>query len=369
MDAEAEEVKAAGGLFILGTERHEARRIDNQLRGRAGRQGDVGETVFYISFEDDLLRLFGGERLANMSLLNSFPDNEPISSGMFTKTVENAQRRKEGANFNGRENVLKYDNVVNEQRNDIYSKRDQIMAGLDISSNIATWRNRIIDRQLDTFCGGTREDWNLKGLKEYLEGNLYFPERDMDTNQPIDLYEDADSVETLRRRLQEAAARSAALVEEKLTPQHMRELERFVMLSSIDRYWMDHIDAMDDLRRGINLQAYAQHDPLQEYQIQGDELFRETIYALQEQTVFDCLRLFRTWAVNVLHLEEFVRAENARKAVAHKLKLSSVRVNDDRNRTESGKGVTVVKSKKIGPNEPCPCGSGKKYKKCCGQGK
>ena len=190
----------------------------------------------------------------------------------------------------------------------------------------------------------------------------------MDTNQPIDLYEDADSVETLRRRLQEAAARSAALVEEKLTPQHMRELERFVMLSSIDRYWMDHIDAMDDLRRGINLQAYAQHDPLQEYQIQGDELFRETIYALQEQTVFDCLRLFRTWAVNVLHLEEFVRAENARKAVAHKLKLSSVRVNDDRNRTESGKGVTVVKSKKIGPNEPCPCGSGKKYKKCCGQG-
>ena len=368
VDAEAEEVKAAGGLYILGTERHESRRIDNQLRGRAGRQGDVGETAFYICFEDDLLRLFGGEKLANMGIINSFPDDEPITSGMFTKTVENAQKRKEGANFNGRKHVLEYDDVVNQQRIQIYKERDQIMAGMDLSEKIANMRRSVIDRQLDTFCTGAREDWNLKGLKEYLEGNLYFPVRD-ENGQTVDIFEGKDSIEDLREALQQAADRSAALVEEKLSPEHMRELERFVMLGAIDAYWMDHIDAMDELRRGINLQAYAQHNPLTEYQLQGDEMFRETVYAIRERAVFDCLRLFHTWAVNVLQLEEFVRAENARKALARKLKLSHVRVNDDRNRTEQGKGVTVVKSKKVGPNEPCPCGSGKKYKKCCGQGK
>ena len=366
VDAEAEEVKAAGGLFILGTERHESRRIDNQLRGRAGRQGDVGETVFYISFEDDLIRLFGGERMSNFSILNAFPDNEPIASGMFTKTVESAQKRKEGANFNGRKHVLEYDDVVNQQRIQIYKERDQIMQGMDLSEKIAKMRRSVLDRQLDTFCTGAREDWNLKGLQEYLEGNLYIPTKTPE-GEVIDLYEGKQTVEELREVLLDAADRSAALVEEKLSPAHMRELERFVMLSAIDTYWMDHIDAMDDLRRGINLQAYAQHNPLTEYQLQGDEMFRETVYAIRERAVFDCLRMFPTWALNVLRLEEFVRADNARKSVARKLKLSTVRVNDNRGRTEQGKGVTVVKNKKVGPNEPCPCGSGKKYKKCCGR--
>ena len=366
VDAEAEEVKAAGGLYILGTERHESRRIDNQLRGRAGRQGDVGETVFYISFEDDLVRLFGGEKMANTALLNAFPDNQPIESGMFTKTVENAQKRKEGANFNGRKHVLEYDDVVNQQRIQIYKERDQIMQGMDLSEKIAKMRRSVLDRQLDTFCVGPREDWNLKGLKEYLEGNLYLPQKTSE-GEPVDLYEGKETVEELREVLLDAADKSAALVEEKLSPAHMRELERFVMLSAIDTYWMDHIDAMDDLRQGINLQAYAQHNPLTEYQLQGDEMFRETVYAIRERAVFDCLRMFPTWALNVLRLEEFVRADNARKSVARKLKLSTVKVNDNRNRTEQGKGVTVVKSKKVGPNEPCPCGSGKKYKKCCGR--
>ena len=367
MDAEAEEVKAAGGLYIIGTERHESRRIDNQLRGRAGRQGDVGETAFYISFEDDLLRLFGGDKLANMALINSFPDNEPISSGMFTKTVENAQKRKEGANFNGRKHVLEYDDVVNQQRIQIYKERDQIMADMDLSEKIAKMRRDVIDRQLDAFCVGEKEDWNLKGLKEYLEGNLYFPARDENGN-PIDILEGKETVEDLRQALQTAADNSAMLVESKLTPVHMRELERFVMLGAIDAYWMDHIDAMEDLRHGINLQAYGNRNPLVEYQLQSDEMFRETVYAIRERAVFDCLRMFRAWAVNVLRLEEFVRAENARKALASKLKLSHVKVHDQPGKTtEQGKGVTVVKGKKVGPNEPCPCGSGKKYKKCCGR--
>ena len=203
-------------------------------------------------------------------------------------------------------------------------------------------------------------------MKEYLEGNLYLPQKTSE-GEPVDLYEGKETVEELREVLLDAADKSAALVEEKLSPAHMRELERFVMLSAIDTYWMDHIDAMDDLRQGINLQAYAQHNPLTEYQLQGDEMFRETVYAIRERAVFDCLRMFPTWALNVLRLEEFVRADNARKSVARKLKLSTVKVNDNRNRTEQGKGVTVVKSKKVGPNEPCPCGSGKKYKKCCGR--
>ena len=302
-----------------------------------------------------------------MALINSFPDDEPISSGMFTKTVENAQKRKEGANFNGRKHVLEYDDVVNQQRIQIYKERDQIMAGMDLSEKIAKMRRDVLDRQLDTFCTGSREDWNLKGLKEYLEGNLYFPAKDEDGNL-IDLYEGKETVEDLREALLAAADQSAAIVEEKLTPVHMRELERFVMLGAIDAYWMDHIDAMDDLRHGINLQAYGNKNPLVEYQLESDEMFRETVYAIRERAVFDCLRLFRVWAVNVLQLEEFVRQENARKAIARKLKMSNVKVNDQPGKTtESGKGVTVVKSKKVGPNEPCPCGSGKKYKKCCGK--
>lgn len=366
VEAEALEVKEAGGLYIIGTERHESRRIDNQLRGRAGRQGDVGETVFYISFEDDLLRLFGGERLANMALINSFPDDEPISSGMFTKTVEGAQKRKEGANFNGRKHVLEYDDVVNQQRIQIYKERDQVMEGMDLSEKIAKMRRDIIDRQLDVFCTGTKEDWNLKGLREYLEGNLYFPVKD-EMGTTVDLFEGKQTVEEFREVLQDAAERSAAFIESKLTPVHMRELERFVMLGAIDAYWMDHIDAMEDLRHGISLQAYGNRNPLVEYQLESDEMFRETVYSIRERAVFDCLRLFHVWAVNVVRLEEFVRADNARRAVAQKLKLSHVKVNEDRGRTEQGKGVPVVKGKKVGPNETCPCGSGKKYKKCCGR--
>ncbi len=367
VDEEAEAVKAAGGLYIIGTERHESRRIDNQLRGRAGRQGDVGETAFYISFEDDLLRLFGGEKLANMALINSFPDDEPISSGMFTKTVENAQKRKEGANFNGRKHVLEYDDVVNQQRIQIYKERDQIMADMDLSEKLVKMRRDVIDRQLDVFCVGEKEDWNLKGLREYLEGNLYFPARD-ELGNSIDILEGKETVEDLREALQTAADNSAMLVESKLTSVHMRELERFVMLGAIDAYWMDHIDAMEELRHGIGLQAYGNRNPLVEYQLQSDEMFRETVYAIRERAVFDCLRMFRAWAVNVLQLDEFVRAENARKAMMHKLKLSHVKVNDQPGQTtEQGKGVTVVKGKKVGPNEPCPCGSGKKYKKCCGK--
>ncbi len=366
-DREAEEVKAAGGLYIIGTERHESRRIDNQLRGRAGRQGDVGETAFYICFEDDLLRLFGGEKLANMALINSFPDNEPISSGMFTKTVENAQKRKEGANFNGRKHVLEYDDVINQQRIQIYKERDAIMEGMDLSEKIAKMRTSVIERQMDTFLTGETSDWNVKGLREYLEGNLYFPARD-EEGQPIDILEGKETLEEIREALQKAADTSAALVESKLTPVHMRELERFVMLGAIDTYWMDHIDAMEELRNGIRLQAYGNKNPLVEYQLQGDEMFRETVYAIRERAVFDCLRMFRVWATNVLQLDEFVKAENARRALAQKLKLSHVKVNNQPGKTtESGKGVTVVKSKKVGPNDPCPCGSGKKYKKCCGR--
>ena len=366
VEAEAEEVKAAGGLFIVGTERHESRRIDNQLRGRAGRQGDVGETVFYISFDDSLIRLFGGEKLADNRLLESLPDDEPITSGLFTKTVENAQHRKEGANFNGRKRVLEYDDVVNSQRKQIYKERDQIMEGMDLSEKIQNMRRSVIDRQVDLHCTGERDDWNLKGLREYLEGNLFFPVRDEQGN-PADFLEGVKTAEDVKERLTKLANDSAAFIEEKLSPVHTRELERFVLLGAIDSFWMEHIDTMEDLRQGIGLQAYGSRNPLVEYQLESDEIFRETVYAIRERAVFDCIRLFRTWAVNVLQLEEFVRAEQAKKAVARKLHLSNVTVNDPAKRTEQGKGVTVVKGKKVGPNEPCPCGSGKKYKKCCGR--
>jgi len=370
VDAEAEIVKASGGLFILGTERHESRRIDNQLRGRAGRQGDVGETVFYISFEDELLRLFGGEKMGNLGLVDlTISEDRPLAFGPFSKMVETAQRRKEGMNSNSREHVLKYDDVVNEQRQKIYSERDRILHGEDVSASLKKMRRAVIDRQLSVFCTGTREDWNLKGLRDYLCGSLYFPVRDRLGNALDNQYEEKASLEELREYLIQLADSSAAFLEEKLSPEHTRELERFALLGAIDQYWMDHIDAMEELRRGISLQAYAQHDPLVEYQKLGYELYQETVYALQEQAVFDCIRLFHVWAVRVLQLPEFVRQERMQNAARNKFKGRTIRINDNRGRTEQGKGVTVVKGKKTKPNELCPCGSGIKYKKCCGRRK
>ncbi len=338
---EADKVREAGGLFILGTERHDSRRIDNQLRGRSGRQGDPGASQFYLSLEDDLMRLFGGERM--QMIMSRLTDDEtmPIESKMITKTVESSQKKVEGRNFGIRKNTLQYDDVMNRQRELIYKQRDMVLDGIDLTDKILNMLNTSIEENVNTYCAGdsVKKDWNLAGLKEKYKGILI----DDDDFNDIDLL----TVDGIISTLQERGAKILNDKREQLGDELYSELERMVLLRNVDSLWMDHIDAMDNLKEGIHLRSYAQQDPVVAFRMESYDMFDEMTATIRENTVMMMLTL-------VPRRKEDVE----RKAV---VKETSTSGGDD-----TVKQAPVRKGKKVGPNDPCPCGSGKKYKKCCG---
>lgn len=343
----AEEVRALGGLYIIGTERHESRRIDNQLRGRAGRQGDPGKSRFYISLEDDLMRLFGGERISNLMNTLKVEEDMPIEAGMLSKTIESAQRKVEGRNFAIRKNVLQYDDVLNRQREVIYKQRDQVLNGENIRGQIITMIEQAIDTNVKRFLpeDQLRDDWDFKGLRDHYMGWL-IQESDLDFS--AEEIEDLEP-EYVKNELLKIANRMYEERENDFSPEIVRELERVVLLKNVDALWMDHIDAMEELQRGIRLRAYAQRDPVVEYRMEGYDMFDAMVSQIRENTA----RMMLT--VRLQTREEPKREEVAKPTSAG---LAGGEAEPKR---------PVHAEKRIGRNDPCPCGSGKKYKKCCGQ--
>ena len=342
---EAEKVRAAGGLFIIGTERHDSRRIDNQLRGRAGRQGDPGESRFYISLEDDLLRLFGGERIQSMMEKIALDEDTPLESKMLTKAIENSQTTVESRNFQSRKSVLEYDDVMNKQREIIYGQRRQVLDGKDIQETILTMMRTTIGNEVGMAFGEQThlDEAGYQELLRALEGQ-FFPKGAVSIPDAASL-----TADELTDRFREAAEKTYAAKEAEVTSPIMRELERVILLRVVDEYWMDHIDAMDDLKQGIRLRAYANTDPIVAYKQESLSMFEEMIAAIQAETV---RRLFSVR----LRKDEEVKRERVAKATMENV---------------GGDGTTPKKQPrkvtKIGRNDPCPCGSGKKYKNCCGR--
>ena len=339
---EAEEVRAAGGLFIIGTERHESRRIDNQLRGRAGRQGDPGESRFYISLEDDLMRLFGGDRVQKFMETMNFDEDQPIEASFLSSAIESAQKKIEGRNFSIRKNVLDFDDVMSQQRMTIYSQRNKVLNGEDISKNIIDMMNTSIDEAVNMYCSDTvAENWNLDGLRSHFL-NLYVMDTDLHyTTEELNELDKKD----ISNFLKERGMLIYKTREADMGAETMREVERVCLLKTVDRHWMDHIDAMEELKRGIYLRSYGQKDPVVEYRFEGFAMFDEMIAAIREETV----RMVLTVPVRVQRppQREQVMKPDAPNAGAQ----------------------TPYKNKgeKIGRNDPCPCGSGKKNKNCCGK--
>ena len=340
VDKEHEEVVSLGGLFILGTERHESRRIDNQLRGRSGRQGDPGSSCFYISLDDDLMRRFGSDRILSVVNALGLRDDEPIEHNMLSKAIENAQRRVEGDNFQIRRTVLQYDDVMNTQRETIYAQRQSVLDGESLKDTIVKMIHTTIDSMMDIYVSDSMEpeEWNWAGLSEFY-GSIFSPI--VFTEEQRNTLEKKELSELLTNH----AMTLYEMKEKEVGEEYMRELERVVLLQAVDTRWMAHIDDMDQLRQGIGLRAYGQHDPIIEYKNVGFDMFEEMIQSIREDTV----RV-------VLH----ARLTNPpqRKEVATPQMTSGP--------AEPG-AKTVKKDAKIGRNDPCPCGSGKKYKKCCGQ--
>ena len=343
----AAKVKAAGGLFIIGTERHESRRIDNQLRGRAGRQGDPGESRFYLSMEDDLMRLFSSERIVSMMDTLGLDEDTPIDQKILSNAVENAQKNVESRNFRARKNVLEYDDVMNTQREMIYGQRRQVLDGENLRDMVLNNLRRVIDTTVATVTaeqGGISNQQELSALLAHMD-NIYFPKGSVQfTDDALAAMKPGELEQALYDHALQTYTAKESLYGEKL----MRELERVVTLRVVDEYWMDHIDAMDELKQGVGLRAYGQHDPVIEYREQGFEMFEATINAIQEETVR------RMFLVRVQPAQDVKREKVAKEIHA------------------VGNGDSVVKKQpvhnaanKVGPNDPCPCGSGKKYKKCC----
>ncbi len=337
-----EEARAAGGLKIIGTERHEARRIDNQLRGRSGRQGDPGESRFYISLEDDLMRLFGSERLMSMFNALGVPENEEIEHKMLTDAIEKAQMKIEHNNFGIRKNLLEYDQVMNEQREVIYAERRRVLDGESMRDSIYKMLSDIVENAVDTFIGDDQEpeEWDLNGLNETL-----IPVIPVE-NITVERLGCKNKAELKHALKQEATRLYEAKEAEFPNTELIRELERVFLLKTIDRKWMNHIDDMEQLRQGIGLQAYGQRDPLVEYKMSGYEMFEAMTSSIQEDTV----RI-------LTHIRVEEKAE--REEVA---KVTGTNKDDS-----LGKKPVQRAAQKVYPNDPCPCGSGKKYKQCCGR--
>ena len=343
---EAEAVCAAGGLFIIGTERHESRRIDNQLRGRSGRQGDPGASRFYLSLEDDLMRLFGGERIDGIMNMLGVSEDMPIENKLLSRTIENAQRRVEERNFAIRRDVLKYDDVMNRQREIIYTQRRQVLDGEDMHESVWKMVTDSIAQNVAQFTvGDDHTHWNLDSLRDYYMGWLT-DENDLRyTEQELEDADRADITEMLIKRAEKLYAEKQEMFGDR-----MPELERVVLLRNVDSYWMEHIDNMDQLKNGIHLRAYGQHDPVVTYRIEGFEMFDQMVNAIREDTA----RMLLT--VRIRREEEPKREQV--------MKVTGESGGDG---SEKGRTVRKTAAQKIGRNDPCPCGSGLKYKKCCGR--
>ncbi len=344
---EAEKVRQAGGLFILGTERHESRRIDNQLRGRAGRQGDPGETRFIISLEDDLMRLFGGERVQSLMDTMGVEEDMPIENKLLSNTIESSQRKIEGRNFQIRKNVLQYDDVMNRQREIIYGQRRKVLDGEDLRENIRTMAGELVGETVDRFLldGEIKDEWNLDGLRDNFLGWVTTGEDLRYDTQALEEVTKEEIKELLQERIRERLEKR----EKELNPQLMRELERMILLRNVDQKWMNHIDDMEALKQGIGLRGLAQRDPVVEYRMEGFEMFDAMIASIREDTIKMLL------TVQIKTGEEVKREQVAKPTTASS------------DGSEKAQPVRA-QSKKIGRNDPCPCGSGKKYKKCCGRG-
>lgn len=338
----AEEARNAGGLYIIGTERHESRRIDNQLRGRSGRQGDPGKTRFYISLEDDLMRLFGGEKIQRLMDTFNLDDDIPIDVKMISGSIESAQRKVEARNFDIRKNVLKFDDVMNQQREVIYGQRGMVLDGDDISGYITQMRKESVENNVSLYLADDSDpsDWNLSGLRDYYLGWLLTSNDLNYSEEEIKSVSKEQITEFLLDKMEEKYAQREA----QFTSPIMRELERVALLRNVDLKWMDHIDAMSDLKQGIYLRSYAQHDPVVEYRIEGSNMFDEMIDSIREDTV----KMVMTCRIQAQPMREQVAVPSEAP-------------------TDGTVSQTVTKKKKIGRNDPCPCGSGKKYKNCCGR--
>ncbi len=346
--AEAEQVKAAGGLLIIGTERHESRRIDNQLRGRAGRQGDPGATRFFLSLEDDLMRLFGGERIQQMMDTLKLDEDTPIEHKILTNTIESAQRKVEARNFGIRKSVLQFDDVMNRQREIIYGQRSQVLDGEDMSAFIQKMMDDVIENTVNLYISDeeSRDNWNIDGLRDHFLGWIT-SETDLRYDyDALNQLEKTDLIETLKKLAHEKYAKR----EEQLTPEIMRELERVVLLRNVDQKWMDHIDAMSELKQGIYLRSYGQRDPVVEYRIEGFEMFDEMIENIRQDTL------------KMLYLVQVRTGEGPKREQVAK-PLTASHGGDGSVKKQP---VRKTAAQKVGRNDPCPCGSGKKYKKCCG---
>ena len=343
---EADRVRAAGGLFILGTERHESRRIDNQLRGRAGRQGDCGATRFYLSLEDDLMRLFGGERINHMMETLNIDENIPIENKMLSNVIESAQKRVEGRNFSIRKSVLNFDDVMNRQREIIYGQRAKVLDGEDLKESIVSMIRESIDGNVALFLADSavHDNWNLSGLRDMYRG---FLTNDDDFNFTVEELGNTSKKE-IADMLFDRAMKIYDEREQMFGSEMMRELERVILLRTVDSKWMDHIDAMDELKRGIHLRAYGQHDPVVEYRSEGFDMFDEMVASIREDTS----RLVLT--VQIKQNETMERKQVATATNAF---------HGESDGTVKKRPVRNVH--KIGRNDPCPCGSGKKYKNCC----
>ena len=344
---EAEQVRAAGGLFIIGTERHESRRIDNQLRGRSGRQGDPGESRFFLSLQDDLMRLFATDRVMGMMDSLGLDEDTPIDAKILSGAVENAQKNVESRHFRARKNVLEYDNVMNTQREVIYAQRQKVLDGEDLRENMLTMLRTLVDSTVTTAFsenGGVADELGITRLAAAMEG-IYFARGTLASRSNQLLGQKADAVADT---VYDIALHTYEAKETSLTPSVMRELERVVMLRVVDEYWMDNIDAMDDLKQGIGLRAYGQHDPVIAYKEEGFQMFEAMVQAIREETIR------RMFLVQLRTNQEVRREKVAKETGTAAANNAQVKKQPVRNA-----------AKKVGPNDPCPCGSGKKYKKCC----
>jgi len=344
-----EGVRELGGLKVIGTERHEARRIDNQLRGRSGRQGDPGDSRFYISFEDELMRLFGGERIGKLADMLRMDEDDVIEHKMVSGAVENAQKKVEGNNFSIRKHLLQYDQVMNEQREVIYTERDKIIAGADLRENVMTMIKGVTSRAVDQFTAESEDpsEWDIQGINENLMVLYHKPAIDVDKFRT-----ELDDItkEEIKNRLFETAEQIYEKKENEITPERMREIERVIMMQSVDRRWMDHIDEMDQMRQGIGLRSFAQRDPLVEYKFISYDMFEEMSNGIQLDTVRG---LFN---VKI--------AEERQPEMQQIVKKEDMSTNTSEG-TAAAKKPTRRVEDKIGRNDPCPCGSGKKFKQCC----
>ena len=384
---EADRVREAGGLMIIGTERHESRRIDNQLRGRSGRQGDPGVSRFFLSTEDDLMRLFGGDRMKAMMDRMNVEEDAPIENKMLSSIIESSQEKVELRNFGIRKDVLQYDDVLNRQREIIYGQRDQVLNGEDLHETVIKMVTDSIDTSIKHYLPeGPRENWNYQSLIEYYRGWVITDEEKYKLT--TDELEGMEAEEIGQHIVDDALAIFKAN-EELLPAETIREMERVYLLKAVDTHWMDHIDAMDQLKSGIRLRSYGQHDPVVEYRLEGFDMFDEMIENIREDT----MKMMLIMPKRVYEIQKRQEAiEAARKAAekqaaaAHQVMLNNGEEKPKENPVQaalkreqvakptrtSGDGTdtankTVRKGKKIGRNDPCPCGSGKKYKKCCGR--